>query len=397
MAGTRFRIYLQTPVIGAPFDVPQVVTVNRPPAQIAEGPTDVDTGTGEPLLRVVDAIKRRFDNRTPYGFMPFDARPWGGACHAPATPGREGHFDHLDPETQPRQFAQAAVYASIRFTLERWQGYLKKVRRGGLRWHHRPQKAGVDSHLELYPWVRSTGARAGYGFIELGHGPVAVGRRASSAPLWKNFDVIAHEFGHSMLFSMLGFPRGLSKGAAWYSPQSRRRHGYFLAFHESACDLVAMVASMHHEQVAAHLLRRTRGDLRKGGNIISRVGELKRAAPDDLGTLVSIRNAANALTLDKLSVDKHSPHLFSLPLTGAIYDVLVDVYEDKLHTRNFEEALAAARDYLGELLARAWGNYQVPYALDYSRVLRALHAADRDMGGDYGEAIIGRFAARGIN
>jgi hypothetical protein len=395
---TRFKIFVQSPILGSPFDTPQVISVDRPPADIAAGPTDVDRGTGEPLIHVLDARKRRYDNRTPHHYDEMDGRPWTGAKYAKAAPGPDGqHFDHLDPVTHPRQFAQAAVYGSIRFTLELWQKYFKMVRPNGVRWHHRPQGAEVDGSLELYPWSKSQGARAGYGFIEFGHAPKTENRRMKPQPLWRNFDVIAHELGHSMLFAILGFPENMKKNTGWYSDANVRKNGQFLAFHESAGDLVAMIASLHHDTVIDRLLHRTGGDLRRGANLVSKVGEFRKAAPGDLAHLNCIRNAASPLKITELTIAEHGPHRYSLPLTGAIYDLLVDEYEASRSALGRRESLEKARDYIGELLARAWCSHLSADGLVFEKVRKALLEADREMGGQRKQAIKRNFAARGIS
>ena len=393
---TRFKIYVQSPILGAPFDTPQTITVDRPPSLISAGPTDVETGTDESLLYVLDAKKRRYDNFTPHAYDELDGRPWIGASYHGAKPGPGGHFDHLDPDTHPRQFAQAAVYGSARFALECWQKYFKKFNRNGIRWHHRPQDAGVDKFLELNPWSSGIGARAGYGFMEFGHSPVQTNRRFSRQPLWRNFDVIAHELGHSILFATLGFPSDMAKNTAWYSEANKRKNGAFLAFHESAGDLVAMIASLHHDTVIDYLLERTGGDLRQGANVVSRVGELRKANPDDFGKLNCIRNAANNSKVGEVTVKKDGPHAYSLPLTGAIYDVFVDEFESRKSSADMREALEGARDYLGALLARAWSSHLSTDNLRYSKVRKALIEADREMGGGRKKLIDKNFRNRGI-
>lgn len=393
---TRFKIFVQSPILGPPFDRPEVITVARAPSAIAAGPTDIDSGAGEPLIHVLDAKKRRYDNRTPHHYDEMDGRPWTGAKYRAVEPGPDGHFDHLNPDTQPREFAQAAVYGSVRFTLERWQEYFRKARRNGVRWHHRPQGTRVDGSLELIPWSRSLGARAGYGFVEFGHGPKPADRRKKPQPLWRNFDVIAHELGHSMLFAVLKFPKNMKQDIGWYAQANVERNGQFLAFHESAGDLVAMITSMHHDTVIECLLERTGGDLRRGANLVSKVGEFRKAAPGDLGNLNCIRNAASPLKVTGLSIKADGPHRYSLPLTGAIYDLLVDEYEANQTALGQRGSLKQARDYIGELLARTWCSHLSADRLTFGKVYRALLQADSEMGGRRQQAIAGNFSARGI-
>ena len=398
---TRFRIYIQSPILGAPFDKPQVISVNRAPLHIAPGPTDVGTGNAEPLLYVLDAKKRRYDSLAKHYYDEFDGRPWSGACHAKAQPGPDGHYDHLDPHEHPRQFAQACVYGSVRFVLECWQNYLEKAGRKRLHWHHRAHAAGINNSLELNPWSTGVGARAGYGFLEFGHGPRPVEPPFSRQPLWRNFDVIAHEFGHSMLFALLGFPQNvMNKEIPWYSDENKfkLKNGAFLAFHESAGDLVAMITSLHHDIVIDDLLAKTGGELRASVNVLSRIGEFDKFDPGDLENMHCIRNAANPLALDKLSLENDGVHRYSLPLTGAVYGLFVDEFEDKRSSLGDREAIVKARDYLGELLARAWGPPHLRASkLDFSKVRKAIVDADLEMGGKRNQSIGKHFEERGIH
>jgi hypothetical protein len=118
------------------------------------------------------------------------------------------------------------------------------------------------------------------------------------------------------------------------------------------------------------------------------------------------------------------PHERSLPLTGAIFDTMVEVFQQDLvekglisedlrvrstnlpgsaqdlaqiqadfqaaytgHEADFKEALLLARDYLGRLLAVTWGNLS-PNFLTYHDVLRGLVRADRELTNGTNQAII---------
>jgi hypothetical protein len=129
------------------------------------------------------------------------------------------------------------------------------------------------------------------------------------------------------------------------------------------------------------------------------------------------------------------PHERSLPLTGGIFDVFVEVYQkilvakklitddlakrsgqtfgnqaelekltkefDKTYSGNeqtFKLALLEARDYLGALLAQTWGSLRPPNFLTYHDVLRAMLRADRTLfGGANQDTIRSCFAWRGIS
>ena len=193
-------------------------------------------------------------------------------------PGPDGHFDHVGPGT--RQFSAAAVFASVRCTLEVWESYFGRQ----IPWHFRRD----HQRLEVIPRVRDNTAWAGYGFLEFGR---------LGGLLCENFDVVAHEVGHCLVRSVIGRPA--------------RKPLAFQAFDEASADLIAVVASLHFEEVVEHLMTHTRGNL-FSTNILSRVGELNRRR--------QVRNILNGWTMDaaedEFVDDDRRKYQLSLPFTG---------------------------------------------------------------------------------
>src|SRR5208337_2030737 len=97
---------------------------------------------------------------------------------------------------------------------------------------------------------------SGPGFIETGEKPNRFGREQ---PFCLNFDVMAHETGHAIMFSMIGVP---AEGGA-SEP--------FLAFHESFSDLIALIGVMEIPSVTRRLLTQTEGNLYVL-NLVNRIG-----------------------------------------------------------------------------------------------------------------------------
>ena len=195
--------------------------------------------------------------------------------------------------------------------------------------------------------------------------------------------------------------------------------------HESAGDLVAIVSVLHFDTVVNRLLDHTKGNLFTV-NELDRVGELSRDR--------QIRAAFNDKRMSDVGTE---PHDRSLPLTGGIFDILVEVFQKQLVAKGlitqdlatrstqapgqvqalaqmqaefdaafqgrhqqFKAALIHARDYLGRLLALTWGSLRPPNFLTYHDVLRALLRADRDphaSGGLHQDTIRACFAWREIN
>lgn len=379
--GTRFRLYAQPPILEA-IGEPETVWLSPPAGSVGPGPADE-------RMYVVDAIGKA----TPYEFPSLP--PWQGARHAPVQPGRDGHFDHLAPGS--REFMAAHMYGTLRFVLDVWEGYWG----GEIPWHF----AADYPRLELVPAVEWNNAQSGYGFIEAGHARPGA---PDPQPFSLNFDVLAHELGHAFMYSLLGLP-----------PADRLR-AQFLALHESAADCVAMVAVLHFDSVVDRLLQRTSGNLYLP-NELNRIGELSETEEIRLAT-----HSLKIADVPDLGTPAHllshpQRHAMSLPLTGALFDVLVEVFEellveDKLINRDldklsrqephppyeqvqaefdrayagrhdaFKSVLLDARDYLGNCLATAWR--ALSWDSGFSDIAAALLAADREVARGAGRAII---------
>jgi hypothetical protein len=182
-----------------------------------------------------------------------------------------------------------------------------------------------------------------------------------------------------------------------------------------------MIAVLHFDSVVDRLLERTRGNIYLP-NELNRIGELSETE--------EIRLASHSLTLADVP-DLRTPvarlsqpqrHEQSLPLTGAVFDLLVDVFqrllvEDGLISREldalsrpdlgpadeavvqsrfdaayagrhagFKAALLDARDYVGRCLGAAWG--ELSWDLAYGQVALAMLAADRRLAGGAGREVI---------
>jgi hypothetical protein len=388
--GTRFRIYPQAPIPSALWQ-PEIVWVSPPAGSVHAGPADH-------RMYVIDAVAKD----RPYVF---DLPPYLGASNPPVPPDADGHFDYLEPGT--RAFMAAHMYGSIRFALDVWEHYLG----GEIPWHFRE-----DLHrLELIPVVAWDNAQCGYGFIETGYARVG---GVPSHPFCLDFDVLAHELGHAILYSLLGLP-----------PPARVSAEY-LAFQESAADSAAMIAVLHFDSVVDHLLHTSHGNLYLP-NELNRIGELS-------GT-EQLRIISNTLTLAdvpelKTPVSMLSPrdvHTMSLPLTGAVFDTLVEVFQQVLVEERFishgldelsraeegnapieavqagfdhayagrheafKAALLDARNYVGRLLAGTWR--LLGWDLTFPGVAAAMLEVDDRMAAGIGRnLLIENLARRGI-
>jgi hypothetical protein len=333
--GTRFRLF---PVYAEGMP-PETVEIPSVAGSIGPGPSDHS-------LYVADAA----DKTKPYD-PPDYGPPYRGLLLPPARPDRDGHFDHLSIDTP--QFLAAHQFGSMRYTLDIWEHYLG----------HRIEWWDSDVHprTELIPLVDWDNAQSGPGFIETG---LWQGEDGAVQPYALNFDVIAHETGHQILFSQVGVPTADQISAP------------FLAFHESFSDLVALIAVMHFPSVLARLLEQTQGNLYVL-NLVNRIAETSAHT--------QIRLAANTTTMDDVADITMAPdgawtdptgqhrnqHWIAAPLTGAIFDVLVEVYQDTLAVEGLIPDAANAQGWTREEVDAAFVDLNEMFS-------RALARFDRE-------------------
>ncbi len=377
-AGTRFRLFPQPPVTPE-FAEPETVWLSPSPAELGPGPSD-------DRMYVADAVAKPRPYEFPY--LP----PYTGPVYLPATAGPDGHFDQL--AVASRDFRAAHMYGTLRLVLDIWERYFGRR----IDWHF-----GAElPRMELVPWLDWNNAQSGWGFIETGYRRTQKGERV---PLSLNFDVLAHEMGHAILYSVVGWP-----------PEGRLTAEY-QAFHESASDLIAIVSVLHFDSVVDLLLQRTHGNLYVR-NLLNRIGEISpteqiRLASNRLRMrdVPDLRTPTNQLSQPEL-------HQIGEPLTGTVFDILVEVYQQNLvdaglitpeldlrsgresgaaiddaavrtgfeqafgaNPQGFKLALLDARDYLGRLLARAWG--ELGWDLSFVDAGRAMLRADLELSGGY--------------
>jgi hypothetical protein len=393
-SGTRFRLYPQAPFLH-PDRQPETVSIASPPGTIGPGPSDNRLFVIAPLGKANPYGVAPGPAGTPYLSLP----PWRGPIRNPAYPSADGHFDQI-PVDAP-EFAQAHLFGAIRFVLQIWENYLS----GRIDWHF----ARHFERLEALIFPSLDNARAGYGYMEAGAHPNDDGTVAEYA---LNFDVIAHEIGHLIIYSLLGVPRGEAE-----------QEDYF-GFQEAAADITAMIASLHFRTMSEQLLEDTHGNLYT-------FNELNRFA--ELSTNSQIRVASNSVKLSRFAAGWDDEHDLSEPLTGALFDTMVDIFQEKLVERGaisrviadlsddvrehpeyepfiqaafdqayamekdvFRQALAETRDYLGVALAETWKGLSGQF-LSYDDVARVLLAVDGALsGGRYRQEILESFDWREI-
>jgi hypothetical protein len=392
--GVRFRLYPKPPYVHPEWP-PETVCVSEPPGAIGPGPSD-------DRMHLVNPVGKRL----PYGVNPgplgtpfLHLPPWNGPVLRPVLPDADGHFDHLAEGTP--EFAHAHVFGAVRFVLDVWERYFGRR----IEWHFAPDYRRLE--ITILPGLNN--AYAGYGFMEVGAHRFQDG---SHAPYALNFDVIAHELGHLILYSTIGLPTAATE------------HGEYYGFQESGADTTALIAALHFESLLEHLLAETRGNLYTY-NELDRFAEL---SPND-----EIRLASNDVKMSAFAAGWIDEHALSQPLTGAIFDIGVDIFQEILVERgvisrdvaeatrrvrsrpenvemvqpafdaafadryeDFRAALTEARDTMGYVLAETWKRLTADYFtyVDVAETMVEIEAAVS--GGRYRRAMVESFSWREI-
>ncbi|MBX5216325.1 MULTISPECIES: hypothetical protein [unclassified Rhizobium] len=392
--GTRFRLFVQPPFEDARSS-PEIVEVSSPLGSLTAGPADDYMFVVEPVGKISPYGVNHGPLGTPYMSLP----PWTGKILEPAAPDERGNFDHLRPSMPA--FEAAHVFGCVRFTLDVWERYLGQP----LTWHFR---AHYD-RLEISILPQWDNAQYGYGFLEVGSQFEKDGR---ILPFSLDFDVIAHEVGHAIIFSVLGVPRPGTE------------YPEYLGFQESFSDCVSLIAAMHFPSVIENVLEETRGNLYRA----NRLARFSEFSPHR-----QIRSANNKRTMAEFTRAWKDEHELSQPLTGAVFDILVDIFHESLVARGlisrdvedlsdiaefdptaeapvqlafdrafarnpdgFVEALLDARDIAGTYLAETLWTL-APDFLDYGDVAETMLAVDRkETGGQFAGIITGNFGQRAI-
>ncbi|MCF6432669.1 hypothetical protein [Leisingera sp. MMG026] len=392
--GTRFLLFPQSPFRTADPE-PELVEISAPPGSIGPGPSGPRMYAVNPLGKTIPFGAIVPGPSGPGMYLP----PWHGEVQEPPAPDEDGHFTHVLPSDPG--FEAVHLFAAAHFTLDVWEAYFGHP----IPWHF----ARDYDRLELSLLPSLDNAHIGWGFLETG-GTWEHGGEYRAYSL--NFDVVAHEIGHAIIYSVAGMP------------VSDDVPGEYFGFHESAADMVALIASLHFGSVVEELLENTKGNLYTF-NQLNRFAELAGNA--------QIRMAANTRSLQEFVSGWSSEHALSEPLTGAMFDILVDIFHERLlvhglitpemedlsdqleetpyysdvmqalfdaryalDPEGFRVSLLEARDFLGAYLAAAWSMLDAEN-LTYAAVEKALLIVDQETtGGAFHSIIEGNFRMRGI-
>jgi len=265
---------------------------------------------------------------------PRDARIASGAGIDPVTPNAFGDFV-AQPDTP--QFDAVHTFAVVRQTLTMYQRALSAAgAEMPLPWQW---NSSVDTApLQVFPYGLPNVMNAFYSRAQgcLKFGDFIPTGQTARVYTCRSFDIVAHETGHAVL-------DGLKP--QWLQASNPPQTG---GLHESFGDLTAIFLALSQLDQCEAVIAQTKAKLHDKtflADIAEQFGLV-------LGTTTGLRNADNDLTLTDAGTEVHA---LSQVFTGAIYDILADLFAFERHPALEDDAAVLHRvgAYLRGLVLRA--------------------------------------------
>jgi hypothetical protein len=256
---------------------------------------------------------------------PRDARIASGKGIAPVSPNAFGDFI-APPDTD--QFDAVHTFAVVRQTLTMCQRLLATHDTGLIPWAW--NNPGNTDPLNIFPHGLPDVMNAYYSRNEraLKFGDFVQEGLAADAPVriytCRSFDIVAHETGHAILDGLK--PRWILSSAP---PQTG-------GLHESFGDLLAIFLALAQMDQAEAVIAQTRADLHDKTFLADMAEQFGLA----LGRPNGLRNADNDLTLSQTGTQVHA---ISQVFTGAVYDILADMFAFERQPALEDDALVLHR------------------------------------------------------
>ncbi|WP_181259328.1 hypothetical protein [Pseudoduganella armeniaca] len=311
---------------------------------------------------------------------PRDARIASGQPGiAPVAPNAFGDFI-VPPDTD--QFDAVHTFAVVRQTLTMFQRVLAAHDGGPVPW---AWNSGSDTEpLQVYPHGLPNVMNAYYSRNEraLKFGDFVQTNEAAAARIYtcRSFDIVAHETGHAVLDGLK--PRWILSSAP---PQTG-------GLHESFGDLTAIFLALAQMDQVEAIIAQTRADLHDKTFLADMAEQFGLA----LGRPNGLRNADNDLTLSQTGTEVHA---ISQVFTGAVYDILADIFAFERRPGLEDDAAVLHRvgAYLCGLTLRALiaaPDRNATYADVANAMLKLVQADGRPA--DYAGFIRNRFTLREV-
>ena len=293
--GARTRIWKQDPSVKA-LNLPRIVYLH---AQINEGPGDSQ--------------------------IAIEGLP-------PVSPDFNGDF--LVETSNEEAFDAVHTYTVIRQVLTMYQRVLGKKLHW--QWHNSTQQEAIA----VYPHARR-GANAYYSRNEKAlkffyFTPTNQPREAGDVFTCRSLDIVSHETGHAILDALK--PNWILGNAP---PQTG-------GLHEAFGDLTSIFLILSQFDLVEYIIAETKADLHRHNILVALAEQFGNA----LGFPQGLRNADNDLKLSQVSNEVHA---ISQVFTGAVFDILADLFSAQRNPRYRDDAevLYQVGKYMAGLTLRA--------------------------------------------
>jgi len=310
---------------------------------------------------------------------PRDARiTYGEPGIAPVSPNAFGDFI-MAPDTD--QFDAVHAFAVVRLTLTMYQRVLSRADKNApLPW---AWNSGSNTDpLQVFPHGLPNVMNAYYSRSDraLKFGDFVPTGAAGRVFTCRSFDIVSHETGHAVLDGLK--PKWIQNSAP---PQTG-------GLHESFGDLTAIFLALSQLDQVEAVIAQTKADLHDKTFLADMAEQFGLA----LGRPNGLRNADNDL---KLSETGNEVHAISQVFTGAIYDILADIFafERAPGLRDDAACLHSVAAYLCSLVLRALvaaPDANAKYADVVNQMLRIAQEDGKPV--DYANFIRNRFALREV-
>jgi hypothetical protein len=253
---------------------------------------------------------------------------------APVSPNAFGDF--ITTPDSP-QFDAVHTFAVVRQTLTMYQRALSAAgSEMPLPWQW---NSSVDTApIQVYPYGLPNVMNAFYSRTQccLKFGDFVPGGQESRVFTCRSFDIVSHETGHAVL-------DGLKP--AWLEADNPPQTG---GLHESFGDLTAIFLALSQLDQCEAVIAQTKGRLHDK-TFLADIAEQFGLA---LGTSTGLRNADNDLTMTEAGSEVHA---ISQVFTGAIYDILADLFAFERNPALLDDAMVlhGVGTYLRGLVLRA--------------------------------------------
>ncbi|GAB4508817.1 MAG: hypothetical protein OHK0046_02400 [Anaerolineae bacterium] len=295
-----------------------------------------------------------------------------------AQPDRDGNYMFWPGSPQ---FDQVNAFYYATFTLRMYERYARRP----LPWSFPSTLLTIDPHVgdEANAFYSEQDRMLGFHNFQLD------GETVSTA--W-SADIVSHETAHAILDGL----RDLYNESFGLGP---------MAFHESFGDMTAMLVALHDDSLVRRLLEWTKNDLRLDNFVASVAEQLTDALIRDTvgylrGHTVYLRNAINSLRSEPFDALAYNPtdpelqlglqsHNYSRLFTGAFYDILAGIYDQRSQSLPAHIAIYQARNLAAHMLVAAIELGPVG-EFDFRDMAKAFLSADLVLNDGHHEGILKR-------